>query len=187
MNTGNRKNNFLLEDTAFIVLGVIVAVILVKTDVLIKILTSTQELELFGSFVAGIFFTSVFTIAPAIVTLGEIARANSILPTAIFGAMGAVAGDLIIFRFIRDRLSEHLMELAKHNSAGKRVKILFKLKLFRWLTFLVGGLIITTPFPDELGISILGFSKMRTSWFIPLIFTFHFIGISLVGLVAKAL
>lgn len=187
MKTSSHKNNFLLQDVAIIALSVVIAVALAKTDVLIKILTSTQELELLGSFIAGMFFTSVFTTAPAIVTLGEIARANSILPTAVFGAMGAVVGDLIIFRFIRDRFSEHLMELVKHQGAGKRIKVLFKLKLFRWLTFLVGGLIIASPFPDELGISLLGFSKMRTSWFIPLSFSFNFIGILLIGWVAKAL
>lgn len=187
MSTNNRKNNFLLQDMAIIVLSIIIAVILVKTKVLIKILTSTQELELLGSFIAGMFFTSVFTTAPAIVTLGEIARANSILPTAIFGAIGAVVGDLIIFRFVRDRFSEHLMEIIKHQGAGKRIKLLLKLKIFRWLTFLAGGLIIASPFPDELGISLLGFSKMRTSRFIPLSFAFNFSGILLIGWVAKAL
>ncbi|MEX2013460.1 MAG: hypothetical protein WD897_00900 [Parcubacteria group bacterium] len=187
MNTSNHKNHFLLQDATFIVLSVIVAVTLIKTGVLIELLTSTRELGLLGSFVAGIFFTSVFTIAPAIVTLGEIAKANSILFTAIFGAMGAVIGDLIIFRFIRDRLSEHLMELIKYNGAGKRVKILFKLKLFRWLTFLVGGLIIASPFPNELGISLLSLSKIKTQLFIPLSFAFNFISIILVGLIAKAL
>ncbi|MDP3710294.1 MAG: hypothetical protein Q8R29_01055 [bacterium] len=187
MSTNNRKNNFLLQDMAIIVLSIIIAVILVKTNVLIKILTSTQELELLGSFIAGMFFTSIFTTAPAIVTLGEIARANSILPTAILGAMGAVVGDLIIFRFVRDRFLEHLMEIIKHQGAGKRIKLLLKLKIFRWLTFLAGGLIIASPFPDELGISLLGFSKMRTSWFIPLSFAFNFIGILLIGWAAKAL
>jgi len=55
------------------------------------------------------------------------------------------------------------------------------------LTFLVGGLIIVSPFPDEIGVSLLGFSKMRTSWFISLSFVFNFTGILLVGWVAKAL
>ena len=187
MNLDNHKNSFLLQDIAIIVLSIVIAVILVETNVLIKILTSTQELELLGSFIAGMFFTSIFTTAPAIVTLGEIARANSILPTAFFGAMGAMVGDLIIFRFVRDRFSEHLMEIIKHQGAGKRIKLLLKLKIFRWLTFLAGGLIIASPFPDELGVSLLGFSKMRTSWFIPLSFTFNFIGILLIGLVVKAL
>ena len=187
MNTTNQKNNFLLQDIAIIVLSIIIAVILVKTNVLIKILTSTQELELLGSFIAGMFFTSVFTTAPAIVTLGEIARANSILPTAILGAMGAVVGDLIIFRFVRDRFSGHLMEIIKHQGAGKRIKLLLKLKIFRWLTFLAGGLIIASPLPDELGIGLLSFSKTKTRLFIPLSFTFNFIGILLIGLIARAL
>lgn len=176
-----------MRDSGIIILSIVMAVILVKTGVLKSLLTATQELKFIGSFVAGMFFTSVFTTAPAIVTLGEIARANSILPTAIFGAMGAVVGDLIIFRFFRDRFSEHLMEITKHLGAGKRIKLLFKLKIFRWLTFLAGGLIIASPFPDELGISLLGFSKMRTSWFIPLSFALNFIGILLIGWVAKAL
>jgi hypothetical protein len=187
MNIKNSKNGFLLQDIVIIVLSVFVAVILVKTEVLTKILTSTKELELVGSFVAGIFFTSVFTVAPAVATLGEIAQADSIILTAVFGGMGAVVGDLIIFRFIRDRFSEHLMELIKHQGAGKRIKALFKLRFFRWLTFFVGGLIIASPLPDELGISLLGFSKMKTLWFIPLSFTFNFIGIFLIGLIVKNL
>ena len=79
------------------------------------------------------------------------------------------------------------MEIIKHQGAGKRIKLLLKLKLFRWLTFFAGGLIIASPFPDELGISLLGFSKMRTSWFIPLSFALNCIGILLIGWVAKAL
>lgn len=176
-----------MQDTTIIILSIIVAIILVKTDVLAKILTSTKELEILGSFVAGIFFTSVFTTVPAIVTLGEIARENSIVLTAFWGSMGAVIGDLIIFRFVQDRFSEHLTELLRHQGTGKRLKMLFKLKYFRWLTLLIGGLIIASPLPDELGISLLGFSKMRMSWFIVLSFTFNFIGILLISVVAKAL
>ncbi len=186
MKTNNDKK-FLIQDTIIIILSVIVAVILVKTDILIKILTSTQELKLFGSFIAGMFFTSVFTTAPAIVTLGEIAQANSIVSVAILGAMGAVIGDLIIFRFFRDRLSGHILELVKHPGAGKRIRVLLKLKFFRWLTFFAGGLIIASPLPDELGISLLGFSKMKTLWFIPLSFTFNFLGILLIGWIAKTI
>ncbi|MEK7128218.1 MAG: hypothetical protein AAB933_01475 [Patescibacteria group bacterium] len=177
---------FLLKDIAIIVLSIVVAVILVKTDALIKILTSTKELELLGSFIAGAFFTSIFTTAPAIVTLGEIAQANSLVVTALLGGAGAVVGDLIIFQFIRNRFSNHLLELLACRGIKRRMKFLSKLKFFRWLTFLVGGLIIASPLPDELGISILGFSKMKVSWFIAISFIFNFIGILLIGVVARA-
>jgi len=168
-------------------LSVLIAVLLLKTNALSQILTSAKGLEMLGSFIAGMFFTSVFTTAPAIVTLGEIAKTNSILLTAIFGTFGAVLGDIVIFKFIRDRFSEHLLELTKHQGIRKRIRALFKHKSFRWMTFIVGSFIIASPFPDELGIGLLGFSKMKMSRFIPISITFNFIGIILIGLVAKAL
>lgn len=182
-----KNTNGLLVDFVIIALSVVIAVVLVKTHVLITILTSTKELEFLGSFIAGMFFTSAFTTAPAIVTLGEIARVDSLFLTAIVGALGAVVGDLIIFRFIRDRFSEHLMELLKHQAGAKRMKALFKIKMFRWITFLMGGLIIASPLPDELGISILGFSKMRMRSFVPISLSFNFLGILAIGLIARAL
>ena len=187
MSITDSEKKFLMQDIAIIFLSILIAIILVKTEVITKILTSTKELKLFGSFVAGMFFTSVFTTAPAIATLGEIARANSIFLTALFGGMGAVVGDLIIFRFVKDKLSEHLMELIKHEGGGKRIRALFRLRSFRWFTALVGGLIIASPLPDELGISLLGCEKMKTSWFIPLSFAFNTLGIFLIGFIAKAI
>src|SRR3990167_10972742 len=103
-----RKKN-IIKDITIISLSIIVAVLLVRTQTLARVFTSTKEMEIIGSFIAGMFFTSIFTTAPAIVTLGEIAQANSVILTAFFGGLGAVVGDLIIFRFVRDRFSEHLM------------------------------------------------------------------------------
>ena len=68
----------------------------------------------------------------------------------------------------------------------KRLRALFKMKFFRWFTFFLGGIIIASPLPDELGIGLLGFSKMKVSWFVPVSFVFNFIGICLIGLVARA-
>lgn len=181
------EKHFLLQDAAIIFISVLVAVILAKTGILKNLLTSTKEYELFGGFISGMFFTSVFTTPPATVALGEIARVDGIIMTAVVGALGAVVGDLVIFRFIRDRFAEHLLELVGHKSLGRRFKALLKLRYFRWFTFLLGGLIIASPLPDELGVSLLGFSKMRMSWFIPLSFVCNFIGIILIGLVARTL
>lgn len=175
-----RNRNFLFQDTGIIVLSVLVAVLLVKTG-------AVSELSRIGSFVAGMFFTSIFTTAPAIVTLSEIARVNSIFSTALFGALGAVTGDIIIFLFVRDRFSDHLGILLSHTSAWKRFGALFRLKTFRWITFLVGGLIIASPLPDELGIGVLGFSKLKLSRFVWLSFVFNFIGIYIIGSIARSL
>ena len=187
MSTPSRKNGFLFRDLLIIALSVGVAIFLLKTNILVAILTSTKEMEFFGSFIAGLFFTSVFTAAPAVVALGSIAHANSLLPVVAFGALGAMVGDLIIFRFIRDEFSEHLLELAQHKSSLRRVRALLRMRIFRWLSLFVGGLIIASPFPDELGIGLWGFSKMRTLWFVPLSFVFNGIGILVIGLIAQSL
>ena len=181
------KNSFFLHDLSIVALSILIAIILVKANILDDILQSTSGFSVLGSFIAGMFFTSVFTTAPAIVTLGEIAKHDSLLPTALFGALGALLGDIIIFQFIRDELSVHFVELVKHNSVWKRYHALFRLKYFRWFTFMLGGLIIASPFPDELGISLLGFTKTKTNVFIPISFVFNFLGILAIGLIAKAI
>lgn len=183
----NKRTNNILSDIGIVVMSVLIAVILARTDVLVKMLTSTRELEFLGSFIAGLFFTSIFTTAPAIATLGEIAQVNSLFWTATLGAAGAVVGDLIIFRFVKDRFSPHLMDLIQHPRGLRRLRAVFKQQSFRWLTFVIGGMIIASPLPDELGVSILGFSKLRLSWFVPVSFFFNFLGIVLIGLVARSL
>ena len=181
----NYGNN-LVRDLALVILSVFIAIILVKTGVLKELITSTQEVRFIGSFIAGIFFVSVFTAAPATVALGEIAQSNSVIVVAILGGLGALIGDLIIFRFVKDRVSEHFYYLIKV-SKSERFFSIFKLKLFRWITPFVGALIIASPLPDEIGVAMLGLSKMKNSLFILISFVLNSAGILIIGLIAKAL
>jgi hypothetical protein len=79
------------------------------------------------------------------------------------------------------------LELIGHRTFGKRMRSFFKLRLFRWLSLFVGGLIMASPLPDEVGISLMGMSKIKVPWFVTLSFVFNFIGIVLIGLAARAL
>ncbi len=160
-----------------IILSIVVAVILVKTGTLKSLLTSAQEWEILGSFLAGIFFVSVFTVAPAAVLLVQIAQANSILIVAIFGSLGALVGDLIIFRFVRDSFSRSLLDFITRDNENKIVNFLRSLKFLRWLWPIIGALIIISPFPDEIGLLMLGISKVKTHEFAVLAFVLNFIGI----------
>jgi len=183
----NGSENHILIDVAIIVLSVLVAILLVQTEVLTNLLASAGNIEIWGAFIAGMFFTSIFTTAPAIATLGEISIIHGIFYTALFGAMGSVLGDLLIFRFVRDHFSEHVSEIMTHQSVWRRFHLLFKRRFFRWFTILVGGFILASPLPDELGIAVLGFSKMNMKYFALLSFVFNFLGILLIGLAAGAL
>jgi len=138
------------------------------------------------SFVAGMFFTSVFTTALATVVLGEIAQSGSIFWVALLGGLGALMGDLIIFLFIRNRLAEDFGYLIQKTSSGRLIAI-FKLRIFRWLVPLLGALVVASPLPDELGLAMMGLSKMKTSLFIPVSFVLNATGILIIGLIAKTL
>ncbi len=183
----NGNENHILQDIALILFSVLIAVLLVRTNVLASFLVSIGELEIVGAFVAGMFFTSIFTTAPAIAALGEISLLQGIFSTALFGALGSVVGDLIIFRFVRDRFSGHVAEIMTHQSVWRRFHLLFKRRFFRWITFLAGGLILASPLPDELGVAVLGFSKMRLKYFALLSFVFNFLGIAVIGLIVRTL
>ena len=95
-------------------------------------------------------------------------------------------GDLIIFRFVKDRVSEHLSYLIKV-SKTERIVSIFKLKLFRWIIPFVGALVIASPLPDEIGVAMLGLSKMKNSYFILLSFLLNSAGILIIGLIAKTI
>ena len=183
MNKTNSKNN-VVRDLGIMVFSIIIALILAKTGALASILTSTQEWRLLGSLVAGIFFVSIFTAAPAGVVLFEIAAVNSIWEVALFGGIGALIGDLIIFRFIKDGLSEDIHWLIR-KTKQERLTSIFRLKLFRWLIPFIGALIVASPLPDEIGLAMMGLSKMKMSVFIPISFALNFFGILIIGLFAN--
>ena len=182
----NNHLNSLIRDLVLVIFSVFIAIILAKTGVLQDLITSTQEMRFIGSFIAGIFFVSVFTVAPATVALGEIAQSNSVITVAILGGLGALIGDLIIFRFVKDRVSDHFYYLMRV-SKSERLFSIFKLKLFRWIIPFVGALIIASPLPDEIGVAMLGLSKMKNSLFILISFVLNSAGILIIVLIAKAL
>ena len=182
----NSHEHNLIKNMAIIAMSILIAIILIKTRIFANIMTSSKELELLGSFIAGIFFTSVFTIAPAMVVLTEIAQVNSVLLVAIFGGLGAMIGDLIIFRFVKEKLSEDILYLLK-KSKSKRLMPMLRLKTFKWLMAFLGALINASPLPDELGLFMLGFVKVKTSLFIPISFLFNSLGILIIGIIAKAI
>jgi hypothetical protein len=182
-----RKQPAFARDLGIIALSILVAAILIQSNTLAQLFALTGNFKFIDSFIAGFFFTSIFTTAPAIAAFGEMSLLGSLPAIAFFGALGAVCGDYLIFKFMRDTFAEHLSQMIELRSMRRRFGHLFKVRFFRQFTFLLGGIIIASPLPDELGLSLLGFSKVKTSWFLPLSFVFNFIGIYAVGLAARAL
>lgn len=68
----------IIQDVGLIGLSIVAAILLARSGVLHQLLSSFSDAWILGAFVAGIFFTSVFTTAPAVaaILLIEIGRAH---------------------------------------------------------------------------------------------------------------
>lgn len=151
-----------------------------------RALEYTGDGVLWASLIAGAFFTSMVTTAPAIAVLGELSLEANLLAVALVGAFGAVLGDFIIFSFVRDRVSKDVAFMLR---APRTLRVLhvFKHRHFRRVLPIIGALIIASPFPDELGLTLLGLSKANNRYFVVISYTMNALGIVLVGLAARGL
>lgn len=165
----------LAKDFVFILIGIAISIALVETGALDAIFGLIGH-SAFSVFVAGIFFTSAFTIAPAAIALARIAASAPIQEVALWGALGAVCGDLILFFFIRDRFAADLMQTLKP-SFTRHILNSFHLGFLKWLSPILGALIIASPLPDEFGLTLLGLSKTRVAVLIPISFAMNWLGI----------
>jgi len=183
-NFDKKKRNNLTRDLIIVLIGVVLAVALVKTGVVKSLVVSGHDIRFLGNFLAGIFFISVFTAAPAAVVLVELAQTNSAWEVALFGGLGALVGDLIIFKFLKDNLADDLFYLIE-NTGLRKITAIFKSKFLKWIIPFFGAIIIASPFPDELGLVMMGLSKTKTWIFIPISFILNFLGILSIGLIAE--
>jgi hypothetical protein len=138
------------------------------------------------SFVAGIFFTSVITTAPAVAVLGGLESDGSILLIALIGAVGAVIGDYILFAFMRDRMEKDVEHLVSKRQS-KRLRVLLERPTFKWLTPFIAGVLIAIPLPtDEFAMSILAIAKLPNRLFLPLAYSFNVLGIYCILVIGHA-
>ncbi|KND50952.1 MAG: hypothetical protein AB202_00910 [Parcubacteria bacterium C7867-007] len=173
-------------DVVIIIFSILLALLLVEVGVFERFLSFAQGLDLVAAFIAGIFFTSTFTIAPATIAFVEIGTTANMIPVSIAGALGAVCGDMIIFLFIRDTIMEDLKTVLRKRNYHKIIAFTHG-GIMRWLSPVIGALIIASPLPDEFGLTIMGMSKMRSIYLIPIAFVMNFLGIWAVISIATAL
>ena len=176
----------IVRDGAIIALGILCVLFLERNGFVERFLDLTREFFPLVSFVAGMFFTSIFTTVFATVVFSEIARDHSLILTALFGGAGALLGDYIIFRFVRDTLLEDIRGLLQISHADRFAEI-FRLQLFRFLAPFFGAVIIASPLPDELGVALLGLSKMSSKKFAIFSFVLNTVGIFIIGGIARTI
>lgn len=138
----------------------------------------TVIIKLVAAFMAGIFYTSFITAALSVVILIALGVNTNIYLVTVVAGMGAVVGDLIIVKFFRF-LFRGISILTPHGffKGLKKILKLYKLDILAWT---VGSIIVASPFPDELGLILLGASKLSYFQLALLTFTLNSLGILMI-------
>lgn len=171
-----KQQSQLIQDLSLIIISILAAIFFVQTSAFTEFIISIGELKWIGIFFAGIFFTSIFTTIPAIALLGEFSQTTPFWIVAIIAGLGAVLGDYLIFYIAKNRFSEDIEYLLSF-SRKKRYRAILKTKLIQFLLPFIGALIIASPFPDEVGVTMMGLSGMKRKTFFIMSFALNGAGI----------
>ena len=164
------------KSTAILILSIILLLLIADTPLVRLIIVEIGCYGYLGAFITGVFFVSTFTVVPATVVLYHLAQEFNPVTIAVFGGAGAALGDLLIFRFFTDSVYAELAPLFRR-IRGSRFAVIFKSPYFAWLLPLVGMIIIISPFSDEIGIGLLGLTRLKAWQFLLLTFVLNAIGI----------
>ncbi|KKW42843.1 MAG: hypothetical protein UY92_C0003G0049 [Candidatus Magasanikbacteria bacterium GW2011_GWA2_56_11] len=132
------------------------------------------------SFIAGLMFSSTFTAAPAAFLFVEFGSHLSPLSVALVGGLGAMAGDLIMYRFIKNNLLKELKTLgALLFSTRSRVYLerISRHRVFLWTTPFIASLLIASPLPDELGVALFSLVNFQPKYLSLITFLLNAAGI----------
>lgn len=159
--------------------GILFALLLSRYEPFQTFLFSLGGYGYIGAFIAGMLFVSTFTVATSALILLILAEKLVPIEIGLIAGLGAVVGDLTIFHVVKDGLLDEVEDIY-NRFGGKRVSRILHVKAFRWMLPVIGAIIIASPFPDELGISLMGISKMNTIRFAVLSFILNSLGIFLI-------
>lgn len=174
-----RHTNHHYKNIFLISVGILAAILLSRSGEFHSALLQLGYVGYLGAFITGMLFVTTFTAPVGTLMLFILTQRYSAVEIGLIAGAGAVLSDILIFRFVRDDLSDELTSLYQH-FGGSHLTHIFHSKYFHWTLPVVGALIIATPLPDELGVSLLSISKMKLPQFILTSFCMHSMGIFLI-------
>lgn len=177
---------YIFRDILILAASVCLAVFLVKSNAVGDLVGISPKSAVAGSFIGGMMFTSFMTTAPGMVILAHSAKIISPFWVAAIGVFGALLADYLLFRIIRDYIAEDILTILRKRRLERFVLVLRNPKL-RLSLGIIAALIIASPLPDELAITMLGLGHFKTRSFLLIAFCLHFLGILTTGVIGSSL
>lgn len=185
-----------------LIFSLVIAYYIFKSEYFYIFVSRLGDLGYIGSFIAGVFFAHGLTTVPAAVALYVMAKILNPFFIALIAASGTVLSDYLIFRFVRDKLTDEIRLLTEEIGQltqpisslvfHKKIKFIIWKKMAHsriWKTIIpvIAGFIIASPLPDELGVALFGAVKFELKKFIVCAYCLHFIGILTITYLSKVL
>ena len=171
---------------ALIIISILIAYGLFLLPAFERFILGLGEWSYLGAFFAGILFVFTSTVATAVVVFHILGEVMSPWTIGLIAGLGALLGDYLIFMLIRRYIAEHTKRLAKSIHASSWFRFA-KSKHFDWILPLIVIIIVALPFPDEVGMALLGISKIKPYQFIILAFVLHSITIALIAMTGQVM
>lgn len=156
--------NFRYKKIFLLLLSIIIAYLIFSNSKIADYVLSLNNFGYLGVFIAGLFFAFGFT-SPISAGFFITLNPENLWLAGILGGLGALIGDIIIFKFIRFSFMDEFQRLKK-TSIIKKVSMLIdktlnhKIKVYFIYAF--AGIFIASPLPDEAAIIMLaGLTKIK--------------------------
>lgn len=180
MPKGEHSKHWKYKNLTLTFLSIILAIYLYRFEAFHTFLLHLGGLGYLGAFIAGILFVWTFTAATGALILLVLAESLSPIEIGLIAGLGSVVGDLLIFRLVKDGLAEEIREIYNHVDHKKHLKKLFHSRYFNWMLPVLGAIIIASPLPDEVGVSLMGISRMSTIKFVLISYVLNSLGLFLI-------
>ncbi len=172
----SNKAQHIIRDFLIICASAAFAYLLTKSQAIPTLLEYDGNLKFLLAIIFGALFTTIFTIVPASVALVEMSSTIHPVTISILGGIGAMLIDSIIASFVRKDITRDLKGISRMSFKWHFIS-LFHFGFLKWLSFIVGLLVIASPLPDELGLFFIGISKVRGKYLPFVFFLANFLGI----------
>ncbi len=150
----------LISKTAVFVLSLSFAWWLMKSGILHGLIETVLPLKFISEIAAGILYTSFLTSPVSIAMLAVLAQENNPIMTALLAGAGAAFADILMLKFFRRQLSSNLNQVSERLGL-KKFNILLQRLHLGFMLPLAGAIIVASPLPDELGLIMLGVSRLK--------------------------
>lgn len=172
---------FEYKHTSITIVIMLLTLLALNTALGAVVLEWFKSIGLIGGLIGGAMSVSMFTTAPALILIVEVAQHTNPVHLVIVASIGSIIGDWLIIKFLEDEVAKEIKPILKKFHILQYIRR-FQRSKSRWLATVLGSILLALPLPDEFGIALMDISNIKRRHLLTICFMLNFIG--LIGLVA---